>query len=141
MRIHCMPVHQTLILSFLNFRKTLTERIFRWFYNNRVIIQNAEKSHLILSTKEDLKIQVSSCSRRNEDSVKLLGIHIDNALNFDYHVNHLYQRTSKKLSALAGIAKYIDINKQRMLMKDFVSSQVSYCLEYVCSIVERWTIG
>ena len=127
-RIHCMPVHQTLILSFLNFRKTLTERIFRWFYNNKFIIQNAEKSHLILSTKENLKIQVSSCSRRDEDSIKLLGIHIDNTLNFDYHVNHLCQKTSKKLNALAGIAKYIDINKQRMLMKAFVSSQISYCL-------------
>ena len=57
-----------------------TERIFRWFYNN-YLISNAEKSHLIASTKKNLEIQVSSCSIRNED--------LNNDLNFDYYVNQL----------------------------------------------------
>ena len=103
-----------------------TERIFRWSYNNN-LISNAERSHLIVSTKKNLEIQVSSCSIRNEDSVKLLGIHLNNDLNFDYHVNQLCKNASKKLHALARIAKYMDINKRRMLMKAFVSSQFSYC--------------
>ena len=62
-----------------------TERIFRWFYKSN-LISNAEKSHLLVSTKKNLEIQVSSCSIRNEDSVKLLGIHLNNDLNFDHHV-------------------------------------------------------
>ena len=36
-------------------------------------------------------------------------------------------KASKKLHALARIAKYMDINKQRILTKAFVSSQFSYC--------------
>ena len=48
-------------------------------------------------------------------------------LNFDYHVNQLCKKTSKNLHALARIAKYMDINKQRMLMKTFLSSLLSYC--------------
>ena len=103
-----------------------TERTFRWFYNNN-LISNAEKSHLIVSTKKNLEIQVASCSIKNEDSVKLLGIHLNNDLNFDYHVNQLCKKASKKLHTLARIAKYMDINKRRMLMKAFVSSQFSYC--------------
>ena len=90
-----------------------TEKFFRWLYNNN-LMSNAEKSHLIVSTKKNLEIQVSSCSIKNEGSAKLLGIHLNNDLNFDYH-------------ALARIAKYMDINKRRMLMKAFVSSQFSYC--------------
>ena len=81
-----------------------TERIFRWFYNNN-LISNAEKSNLIVSTKNNLEIEVSSCSIRNEDSVKFLGIHLNNDLNFDYHVNQLCKKASKKLHALARIAK------------------------------------
>ena len=103
-----------------------TDTIFRWFYNNN-LISNAEKSHLIVGTKKNLEIQVSNCSIRNEDSVKLLGIHLTNDLNFDYHVNQLCNKASKKLHALARIAKYMEINKRRMLMKAFVSSQFSYC--------------
>ena len=47
------------------------ERIFRWFNNNN-LISNAEKSHLIVSSKGNFKIQVSNCPIRN---VKLLRIH------------------------------------------------------------------
>ena len=80
-----------------------------------------------MSSKEKLKIQVSSCSMRTEDIIKMLGIYTSNNLNFDYHVNQLCKKTSKKLHALARIAKYMDINKQTMLMKAFVSSQIFYC--------------
>ena len=48
-------------------------------------------------------------------------------MNFGYHVNQLCKKARKNLHALARIAKYMDINKQRMLMKTFVSSQFSYC--------------
>ena len=34
------------------------------------------KSNLIVNSEENLEIQVSSCSIRNEDNVKPLGIHI-----------------------------------------------------------------
>ena len=102
------------------------KRIFRWIYNNN-LISNPEKIHLIVRTKKNLEIQVSNYSIRNEDSFKLLGIHFNNYLNFDYHVNQLCKKASKKLHALARIAKYMDINKRRMLMKAFVSSQFSYC--------------
>ena len=118
----CSPDLDSVIFK----RQKNTERIFRWFYKNN-LISNAEKSHLIVSTKKNLEIQVSRCSIRNEDSVKLLGIHLNNDLNFDYHVNQLCKKASKKLNALARIAKYMDINKRRMPMKAFVSSQFSYC--------------
>ena len=124
MKIHRMPVLQTLILSFLNLKNT--ESIFKWFHNNS-LISNAEKSHIIVSSKENLEIQVSNCYIRNEDSVKLLGIHTNNNLNFDYHVNQLCKKASKKLHAFARIAKYMDINKRRKLIKTFVSSQLSCC--------------
>ena len=73
-----------------------TERVFRWSYNNN-LISNAEKSHLIVSTKKNLEIQVSSCSIRNEDSVKLLVIHLNNDLNFDYHVNHVRRQVRNSM--------------------------------------------
>ena len=54
-------------------------------------------------------------------------VYLNNDLNFDYQVNQLCQKVSKKLHALARIANYMDINKQTMLMKAFVSSKFSYC--------------
>ena len=76
----------------------------------------------MVSCKEILEIKVSSCSIRNEDSVKHLGILINNDLNFDYLFKQLCWKASKKLHSLARIAKCMSINKQIMLMKAFVSS-------------------
>ena len=39
-----------------------------------------------------------------------------------YHLSQLCKKASNKLHALARIAKYMDINKQRMLLKAFLSS-------------------
>ena len=73
-----------------------------------------------------MRFQVSSCSIRNGDSVKLSGIHISNNLNFDYHANQLCKKASKKLHILARIANFMDIKKRRMLKTAIASSQFSY---------------
>ena len=59
------------------------------------------ESHLIVSSKKNLEVQVPSCSLKNEDSVKLLVIHVNKNLNFDYNKSQLCYKASKKLQALS----------------------------------------
>ena len=56
-----------------------------------------------------------------------MGIHIDNRLNFDYHVSQFCKKASKKLHALARIFKYIETSKRRVLVNSFITSKFSYC--------------
>ena len=58
---------------------------------------------------------------------KLLGILIDNRLNFEPHVENLCQKAGEKLHALPRIDNYIDISKKRSIMNAFILSQFSYC--------------
>ena len=46
----------------------------------------ADKCHLIAISKVPVDIQISDIKVTSKFRVKLLGIHIDNRLNFDYHV-------------------------------------------------------
>ena len=48
-------------------------------------------------------------------------------LNFDYLVNILLKRASKKYHALARVRNYMDTKKRRVLMNAFITSQFSYC--------------
>ena len=57
----------------------------------------------------------------------LLGITIDSNLTFENHINNICERASQKLNALARVALYMDIQKRRIIMKSFVTSQFGYC--------------
>ena len=112
--------------TILNNLQKGVEKIFEWFLENR-LKANADKCHLLLSSKDHAKIEIANYPVYNIDRVKLLGVHTEGKLNFDFHVSQLCKKASQKLHALARICKYMDTNKRRMLMKSFITSQFSYC--------------
>ena len=58
---------------------------------------------------------------------ELLGITVDSNLSFEEHVNNICKKAGQKSNALASISSYMDIQKQRAIMKSFINSQFSYC--------------
>ena len=97
----------------------------------KLLKANADKSHLIASSKVPVAIQISQISDikvTSESRVKLLGIHINNRLNFDYHVSQPCKKASKKLDALARIFKDVGTSKRRVLVNSFTTLQFSYSL-------------
>ena len=67
---------------------------------------NEDKCHLFVVNTEDVAVKfgneiISMCS-----SVDLLGITIDNTLNFNEYVSNLCKKGSQKLHALARVSKY-----------------------------------
>ena len=88
---------------------------------------NPDKRHLLVSTNEKTKINIGEFSIENSDCEKLLGVKIDNKLTFDCHVSDMCKKADKKISALARIAPFININKRRILTNSFFRSQFNYC--------------
>ena len=56
---------------------------------------NADKCNLITSSKTPVGSDVSNITIMNKMKVKLLEIHINNRLNFDYNVSQLSKKTGK----------------------------------------------
>ena len=89
---------------------------------------NAEKCHLLVSNhNKDIFINVEEEIIECENSVKLLGVTLDNKLNFNEHVSNICKKASLKLHALARISNYMSQEKLRILMKAFIESQFAYC--------------
>ena len=55
-------------------------------------------------------------------SVKLLGITIDNNLDFNEHISKLCKQVSLKINALAWVAHFMNKDKLRILMKASIES-------------------
>ena len=88
---------------------------------------NADKCHLLVTTKRSVSANIREFVINNSNEEKLLGIKIDTTLSFENHVSSLCKKASQKLHALARIVNNMDLSKRKCLMKAFVTSQFNYC--------------
>ena len=101
-------------------------KLFHWLWNN-ILKANPNKSHLLLnSCHTSIAPSINGNSISNESYVELLGITIDNELNFNKHVSGLWVQASKTLQALSRMSTYMSIDKRGIIMKSFFLSQFSY---------------
>ena len=90
---------------------------------------NEEKCHLLVFGEKDTEtsINVGPSVIKESKEEKLLGVVIDQKLNFKQHLNTVCLKASQKLHALARASTYMPKEKTRMVMRAFIMSQFSYC--------------
>ena len=106
--------------------KEISDKFFTWLENN-AMKGNADKCHLILSSKKEISFTIKDKDIKSSSQKKLLGVTIDNDLSFSKHVTNLCNKASSKLSALARVSSYMTLLKKKITMKAFITSQFSYC--------------
>ena len=89
---------------------------------------------LLLSEQgNDYTISVGNERISNGTNKKILGINFDNKFNFNYHVNKLCKKASRKLHALARISNFMSFEQKKKVTNAFISSQFNYCsLIWMC---------
>ena len=107
--------------------ETYSDFCIQWFENNFMKC-NTDKCHLLVSGQkhENCWVRVGSDVIWEDSQVKLLGVTIDNQLKFDKHVNDIFMKTNKKLSALSRMESFLSSDRQRIMFKAFVESQFKY---------------
>ena len=61
---------------------------------------NADKCHLLLTTKSAVSVNIGEFVINNSNEKKLLGIKIDTKLSFENHVSSLRKKASQKLQTI-----------------------------------------
>ena len=126
------------IISLLKALESETSIVLNWFKTNEMKPNN-DKCHLIVPVVNNRSyssksfIHLGNELLENEPSVKLLGVQIDEKLNFEEHVTNLLKKGNQKLHALMRISKYLEEDKLKVIMKTFIESQFNYCpLIWMC---------
>ena len=60
------------------------------------MVENVGKFHLLKSSKEPVEIHSSNTEILNERKVNLLAVNLEDILNFDFHLNTILKKASKK---------------------------------------------
>ena len=74
------------------------------------LVANAGKCHLLTSSTITNNIAISNINVSSEQKAKLLGINLESRLNFNYHVNTLFNKANKKYHVLERVCKNTNVN-------------------------------
>ena len=88
---------------------------------------NPGKCHAILSSSTQSDICFVNTSLVPSQREKLPEITFDSELKFEEHINKICSIVNKKLNALHRIRSHMSFEKRKMLLRDFIGSQFSYC--------------
>ena len=98
----------------------------------QAILLNKSKSTHVKETMNIGNEKIESLS-----AIKLLGIEIDDKLNFNNHINTICRSAANQLNALISLRRSLGTEERRALIQSFVLSNFSYCpLMWVLSSVK-----
>ena len=119
------------IPNLINILKQETNTAISWLTNNNMIA-NPEKFHCIILTKNkadnsEFEVRIGDKVIKSEPNVRLLGVTIDNKINFDLHVSDICKKASAQLNALCRLRKFFSFKAKSVLIQSFVFANFNYC--------------
>ena len=103
--------------------------ISEWFYGNYIVL-NQNKCHFLTLGFNKLfpDFSFENTIIKNVTEEKILGIAIENNLNFKSRMKKICEKADQKLSALAIISKLTTPNQRIKLINSFINTQFIYRL-------------
>ena len=102
-----------------------------WFHANKMMV-NPDKFKSIVISKNSRETIPKEFKIGNDNvqvlsSVKLLGIVLDNKLNFNLHIENICKSASNQLNALVRLKRYLGFAERKVLVNSYILSNFNYC--------------
>ena len=98
---------------------------------NKMIV-NPEKFQAIVFNKKrsdltNTNFQVDNQVIKSVSSVELLGIQIDDKLNFNLHISKICKSAANQLNALIRLKQFLSFHAKEVLINSYIISNFNYC--------------
>ena len=119
------------------------ETATNWLQNNKMIV-NPDKFQVILLDKSgsentNIEGKIGNEKIKSTSSVKLLGVHTDNKLNFNHHINKRCKSAGNPLNALTRLKSFIGLKERVVLVSSFIYIQILTTARfYGCSYIKSY---
>ena len=101
-----------------------------WFRENEMVVNSEKFQAIILNRKEAQaahKLIIDNKEIKTTNSIKLLGINIDDQLRFNEHISILCSKAAMQLNALSRLQKYMGKSEKEAIINSFILSNFNYC--------------
>ena len=72
-------------------------------------------------------ISIDQKNIKTSSSVELLGVHIDDELNFNLHISKICRSAANKLHALIRLRMFLNFEEKKALINSYFYSSFNYC--------------
>ena len=105
------------------------QHVLQWLEVNNLVANPSKFQFMLLGTsnKHNLSLKVDGNTVKATKEVKLLGVTIDQKLNFDSHIKSMCKIASRNIGALRRIFYLIENDKRKLLFNTFFESTFGYC--------------
>ena len=105
--------------------------VINWFRKNEMIINPDKFQAIILDKKKsnltDIPLTIDNQTIKSVPSVELLGIYLDDKLNFNLQISNICRSAANQLNALVRLKSYLSFNAKRVLINSYIISNFNYC--------------
>ena len=94
------------------------------------MVLNPDKcSFMLLGVDDELQTNLvcGNETLKNSKQEKVLGVTIDNKLNFKTHLLNITKNANIKFNALTRVQKYMTADQKECIFSSFIKSQFTYC--------------
>jgi hypothetical protein len=101
----------------------------KWFQNNSMGANSEKFQAVILGRQGGISAPLSFQDNEiiSSNFIKVLGITLDDKLNFDIHVTNICRQAARQINALKRLCKYLNTDRRLLVYRSFISSNFSYC--------------
>ena len=120
------------ISDLINKLESVSNFAIEWFKINKMIVSFDKYQVIVLNKKRsdltNTKFQVDDQVIKSVSSVQLLGIEIDDKLNFNLHISKICKYEANQLNALITLKQFLSFHAKEILINSDIISNLNYCL-------------
>ena len=110
----------------LRLLKKESEVAIKWFSDNNMIVNPKKFQAIIINrpnrSNHNWYLTINNAEIKSKESVTILGIEIDNKLNFEKHVSTICKKANNQLNAIRRIGADLGQKEKEILINSFVYS-------------------
>ena len=109
------------------------KNLLDWFNANSLAANPSKFQAMLLSNvytsslEAELGLVINDTQVNSTDSITILGVIVDNKLNFNDHIYTLCAKAGKQLNALQRLSKSLDKDSKLAIYKSFIMSNFNFC--------------
>ena len=126
-----LSMFEETIQNLIALLETESNTDIEWFQNNKMMVNPGKFQVIIIDKKKKCHtnetLKIGDKIIKASSSVKLLGVQIDDQLNFNLHISNICRSAANQLNALIRLKLFLAFEEKKTLISSYFYSNFNYC--------------